>query len=149
MLLSSWCCFVIITAEDGQTPCDNEVIHLDSYPALFLLLLGVLVLQAAQTGHAGQTVETGDALTRVLTSNSQVCLKKKRERERDVKRGNCTETQARRAERQRRNKEISWEISKPFMFSGLFKAPCMTAWASSFLDLRVSMVSLNSINSES
>lgn len=34
-----------------------------SYPALFLLLLGILVLQAAHARHTGQTVETGDALT--------------------------------------------------------------------------------------
>lgn len=44
---------------------------------------------------------------------------------------------------------ISWLMSKPFMLSGVFKAPCMTAWASSFLALRASMVSRSSDNSES
>lgn len=39
------------------------ICRLHSYPALFLLLLGVLVLQAAHARHTGQTVETRDALT--------------------------------------------------------------------------------------
>lgn len=38
---------------------------------------------------------------------------------------------------------------QPFMFSGAFKAPCMTACASSFLVLRASMVSLSSNSSVS
>lgn len=106
-----------------------------SYPALFLLLLGVLVLQAADTRHTGQAVETGDALTWVLTSNPHVWWTRKL----DIKRGRDREE----------NRKINWSISKPFILSGLLKAPCMTAWASSFLSLRASMVSLRSISSES
>lgn len=45
---------------------------LGSYPALFLLFLGVLILHATHTGHARQTVEAGDALARVLALNPQV-----------------------------------------------------------------------------
>lgn len=110
--------------------CCNQV--LGSYPALFLLLLGILVLHAAHTGHACQTVEAGDALARVLALNSQVCWTKAT----DVKRA-------------------AWQIRKallivqPFVFSGVFKAPCMTACASSFLVLRASMVSFSSTSSVS
>lgn len=59
--------------------------------------------------------------------------------------GKKQETQAKTKKRGR----VSWKSHKPFEFSGLFKAPWMTAWASSFLALRESMVSLSSINSES
>lgn len=45
--------------------------------------------------------------------------------------------------------KIKWSIGKPFMLSGVFKAPCMTAWASSFLTFRASMVSLRSKSSVS
>lgn len=45
---------------------------LGSHPALFLLLLGILVLHAAHTGHTCQTVEAGDALARVLALNSHI-----------------------------------------------------------------------------
>lgn len=55
----------------------------------------------------------------------------------------------RRTEMQKGNRMIVCSICKPFMLSGLFKAPCMTAWASSFLVLRASMVSRSSISSES
>lgn len=43
----------------------------------------------------------------------------------------------------------AWLIYKPFMLSWLFKAPWMTACASSFLVFRASIVSRISTNSES
>lgn len=51
--------------------------------------------------------------------------------------------------RKRERTKINWYKSKPFMLSGLFKAPCMTAWASSFLLFRDSIVSRSSNSSES
>ena len=43
------------------------------HPALLLLLLGLLLLQAAHAGVAGDAVQTGDALRRVLTPDLQLC----------------------------------------------------------------------------
>lgn len=74
------------------------------------------------------------------------CLVNKRDRH---QKGQMCRDAGRRTEREKENRKIIWLISKPFMLSGLFKAPCMTAWASSFLVLRASMVSLSSVNSES
>lgn len=107
---------------------------LGSHPAFLLLFLGILVLHAAHTGHTSQTVEAGDALARVLPLNSQVW----ESRATNVKRGKM-------AKNAKGHPVIVW----PFMFSGVFKAPCMTACASSFLVLRASMVSLSSTSSVS
>lgn len=62
---------VILTTENELSIDKHQVVRVKhcltcrvrSYPALFLLLLGILVLQAAHTRHTGQAVETGDALT--------------------------------------------------------------------------------------
>lgn len=139
LLLSGSCCYELKADKEAVRSKHCPVCRLHSYPALFLLLLGILVLQAAHARHTGQTVEAGDALTRVLTSNTHVWWTRKV----DVKRGKC-------AERCRQTHgDAEWIICKPFMLSGLFKAPCMTAWASSFLVRRASMVSRSSTSSES
>lgn len=55
-----------------QAPLLLPVPH-PTHPALFLLLLGISVLAAADAGVAGDAVEAGDAVRGVLPLDAQLC----------------------------------------------------------------------------